>query len=164
MIDTEELHKRFIDNEGLRLKPYKCTAKKWTIGIGRNFQDNPLTPEEVAYIGHDLSQGITEEQAYYLLDKEIEKIVRALDKQLPWWRNLDNNRQFVLLDMAYQMGVDGLLGFRNTLKHIKDGYYLKAADNLMKSLYARQTPSRAEKNAYCLRTGEWYYGNKKKDC
>lgn len=163
MIDIEELHKRFVDNEGLRLKPYRCKANKWTIGIGRNFQDNPLSSKEAAYIGHDLSQGITEEQAYYLLDTEVNRIMKDLDKRLPWWRELDDNRQFVLLDMSYQMGVDGLLGFHNTLKYIREGYHIKAADNLLKSLYAKQTPNRAEKNAHCLITGEWYYGNKKKD-
>ena len=68
---------------------------------------------------------------------------------------MDGDRPFVLLDMCFQMGLRSLLGFKNTLNNIATGYYLTAADNLLKSLYAQQTPKRAERNANCLRNGRY---------
>lgn len=155
MIDNERIIQWLVYNEGCRLTPYKCTQGKTTIGVGRNLDDNPLTPEELKFIGHNPLQGITKSQAFYLLRNDIKKVKRQLDEALPWWRDLDGDRPFVLLDMCFQMGLKSLLGFKNTLDCIATGYYLKAADNLLKSLYAKQTPKRAERNAQCLREGKY---------
>lgn len=155
MVSDEQIIQWLAYNEGVRLKPYKCTQGKLTIGIGRNLDDNPLTPEELKQIGHDPREGITKDQAFYLLRNDIKKVKRQLDGALPWWRDLDGDRPFVLLDMCFQMGLKSLLGFKNTLNYMATGYYLKAADNLLKSLYAKQTPKRAERNAQCLREGKY---------
>lgn len=155
MISDEQIIQWLCYNEGIRLKPYKCTQGKLTIGIGRNLNDNPLSPEELKHIGHDPREGITKDQAFYLLRNDIKKVKKQLDNELPWWRDLDGDRPFVLLDMCFQMGLRSLLGFKNTLNNIATGYYLIAADNLLKSLYAKQTPKRAERNAKCLRDGKY---------
>ncbi len=155
MVSDEQIIQWLAYNEGIRLEPYKCTQGKLTIGIGRNLDDNPLTPEELKHIGHDPREGITKDQAFYLLRNDIKKVKRQLDGELPWWKNLDGDRPFVLLDMCFQMGLRSLLGFKNTLNNIATGYYLTAADNLLKSLYAQQTPKRAERNANCLRNGRY---------
>ena len=155
MISDEQIIQWLAYNEGVRTEPYKCTQGKLTIGVGRNLEDNPLTPEELKQIGHDPREGITKDQAFYLLRNDIKKVKRQLDGALPWWRDLDGDRPFVLLDMCFQMGLKSLLGFKNTLHYIATGCYLKAADNLLKSLYAKQTPKRAERNAQCLREGKY---------
>lgn len=64
-------------------------------------------------------------------------------------------RRDVLISMAYQMGVDGLAGFKNTLKLIADGNFTAAADGMLNSLWAKQTPNRAKRHADVMRTGSY---------
>lgn len=140
-------------NEGLCLKPYYCPAGHLTIGIGRNLEGNPLTAEEKAYIGHSVKEGITEGQAFYLCRNDLKKVRADLDKHLPWWRELNSDRQFVMIDLCFNMGIKKLLQFQKTLTSIATGYYAKAGEQLMQSLYAKQVGKRAERNAKCLETG-----------
>lgn len=44
------IKEKLILEEGLKLQAYKCTEGKWTIGVGRNFQDNPFTKDEQVVI------------------------------------------------------------------------------------------------------------------
>lgn len=62
-------------------------------------------------------------------------------------------RRDVLVSMAYQMGIDGLALFKNTLKLIADGNFTAAADGMLNSLWAKQTPARARRHAEVMRTG-----------
>jgi lysozyme len=57
--------------------------------------------------------------------------------------------------MAFQMGVDGLLKFKNTLELIKNGKYKEASDAMLDSLWAKQTPNRASRLSAQMKTGEW---------
>ncbi|MFV0678197.1 hypothetical protein [Variovorax sp. tm] len=57
--------------------------------------------------------------------------------------------------MSFQLGVDGLLGFKHTLALIEEGNYTFAADNMLKSKWADQTPARAKRLANQMRTGVW---------
>lgn len=67
----------------------------------------------------------------------------------------DVPRQAVLISMAYQMGVDGLDAFKNTLHSIASGYWVLAAGEMLDSKWAKQTPDRAKRHAEQMRTGEW---------
>ena len=80
-----------------------------------------------------------------------------LKKKLPWMTSLSEPRQAVLLSMAWQMGVEGLLGFTNTLKFIEAGDFKNAAANMLKSKWAQQTPNRAKRHALQMVTNEWQY-------
>lgn len=162
MIDDATIIQRLMLNEGMRNKAYYDTEGKLTIGIGRNLDDNPLTQEEICYIGHNArSKAITNEQACYLCRNNIASVKADLDKYLPWWRDLNIDRQFVMIDLCFNLGIGnekkktGLLGFQRTLSSIAQGYYMKAADQLMQSKYARQVGIRARRNAYSLKTGMW---------
>lgn len=149
-----EIIQRLILNEGLRLNPYRCTAGKLTIGVGRCLDTNPLTQEEIDFIGHDCTEKpITKEQAFYLLRHDIDKVKKQLDKNLPWWKNLNEDRRYVLIDMCFQLGLNGLLKFKKMLSYLSTGFFKQAADELMDSKYARQTPARAERNRYCIING-----------
>lgn len=152
-IDDETCIQRLVVNEGLRLKPYYCPAGHLTIGIGRNLESNPLTDEEKAYIGHSVKEGITNDQAFYLCRNDLEKVRADLDRELPWWRELNADRQFVMIDLCFNMGIRKLLQFQKTLSSIAGGYYIKAGEQLMQSLYAKQVGKRAKRNAKCLQTG-----------
>lgn len=152
-ISDEICIQRLCVNEGLKLKPYTCPAGHLTIGIGRNLEANPLTEEEKAYIGHSVKQGINEDQAFYLCRNDLKKVRTQLDKELPWWRDLNADRQFVMIDLCFNMGIKKLLQFQKTLQSIATGFYVKAGEQLMQSLYAKQVGKRAERNAKCLQTG-----------
>lgn len=154
MISDDVCVQRLAINEGIVLKPYKCPAGKLTIGIGRNIDDNPITTKELAYIGHDCRRkAITEEQANFLCRNDLKRVRQELDMFLPWWSNLSPDRQYVMIDLCFNMGISTLLTFKRTLDSIATGYYEKAASQLLQSKYARQVGKRAERNADALRTG-----------
>lgn len=147
---------RLMVNEGCRLKSYRDTVGKLTIGIGRNLDDNPLTIEEQCYVGHNCrTLFISNDQAAYLCRNDLKKVRADLDKHLPWWCDLNPDRQYVMIDLCFNMGVKTLLTFKRTLDSIARGYYVRAAEQLLQSKYAKQVGIRARRNAYALRTGEY---------
>jgi lysozyme len=62
------------------------------------------------------------------------------------------------MNMAFQMGINGLLKFKKTLTLIEMGDFDAAADGMMKSLWAKQTPNRASEMAEQMRSGQWQSG------
>lgn len=70
-------------------------------------------------------------------------------------RQCNDARRDILVSMAYQMGVDGLAGFKNTLAMIADGRFDDAAKGMLNSLWARQTPNRAKRHAEVMRAGTY---------
>jgi len=140
----ENLIRSLRGEEGEVLTEYKDHLGYSTIGVGR-------------LIDKRKGGGITTEESAYLLNNDITKIAEQLNKRLSWWTKLDDARKGVLANMAFQMGVDGLLGFRNTLKLIEAGKYEEAAKGMLQSKWATQTPSRAKRMAEQMRTGVWQY-------
>jgi len=138
----EQLIKQLRRDEDEILHAYQDHLGYWTIGVGR-------------LIDRRKGGGITAEESAYLLSNDISRREAELDRRIPWWRNLDGARQGVLLNMAFQMGVDGLLGFKNTLAMVQSGDYAGAADGMLHSLWASQTPARAQRLAVQMRTGVW---------
>jgi lysozyme len=135
--DAARLAKTLGRDEGLRLKPYRCTAGKLTIGIGRNLDD----------------RGISKAEAAVMFQNDLDGAVAELDRALPWWRELNAVRQEVLINMAFNLGMPGLLKFVNTLAAVQRGDYERAAKGMRVSLWARQVGSRAERLAREMETG-----------
>lgn len=135
--DRSALIRQLRLHEGERLKPYRCTAGKLTIGVGRNLDD----------------RGITREESAMLLDSDIRLLEVDLYRALPWASGLDDVRQRVLLDMAFNLGLPGLLQFKRTLEAIRTGQYQQAATMMLDSLWARQVGQRAERLARMMATG-----------
>lgn len=133
------LEKLLLRDEGLSLKPYRDSVGKLTIGIGRNLDD----------------VGISEEEALVFLDHDIHKVTVQVADNLPWYTTLDPCRQAVLLSMAFNMGIGGLLGFKNTLEMIRLGKYTEAAEAMLKSKWATQVKGRAIRLAKMMETGDW---------
>lgn len=140
MIEIQDLLKR---HEGLRLKPYRDTVGKLTIGIGRNLDD----------------VGISEDEAVHMLLNDIQKVQRQLVYRFPWYSKLDRIRQMVLEDMCFNMGLGnaqhGLLSFPNTLSLIELGNYPAAAAAMLQSHWAAQVGNRAVELSEMMRTGEF---------
>jgi lysozyme len=138
VIDRDAMIRQLRLHEGERLKPYRCTAGKLTIGIGRNLEDRGITPEESAY----------------LLENDIARFQTELLRALPWVAKLDEVRQRVLLDMAFNLGVQGLLQFKRTLAAIQAGDYERAAPMMLDSKWAEQVGQRAERLSRMMLTGK----------
>lgn len=136
-MDMDTLRAELTRDEGLRLKPYRDTTGNTTIGIGRNLS----------------GVGISLAEANALLDSDISRAVADLDRNLPWWKSLDGVRQRVLVNMAFNLGINGLLGFRHTLDAIRAGNFEAAANGMLASLWAKQVGQRATRLAVMMRTG-----------
>jgi lysozyme len=119
-------------------KPYRCTAGKLTIGVGRNLDD----------------VGISDDEIDYLLANDIKRVETELDKSLPWWRDLDPVRQRVLANMNFQMGLPRLLKFKNTLAAMQAHDWDRCAVGMLASKWAQEdSPVRARRLAKMMRTG-----------
>jgi len=99
--------------------------------------------------------GLTDEEVEYLLRNDVTRVALELSKNLDWWPSLDHVRQSALINMAFQLGINGLLNFRKTLSLIKHGDYAEAGKEALRSTWAQQTPNRANRIARQLETGEW---------
>ena len=132
-------------HEGFVSNAYKDSLGYLTIGYGR-------------LIDKSKGGGISETEAEYLLANDVNGVYEALNRAIPSFKQLNDARQGVLLNMAFQMGTHGLMQFKSTLNLIELGDYNAAADNMLKSLWANQTPNRAKEMATQMRTGQWQSG------
>jgi lysozyme len=137
-IDEAQLIRQLKLHEGVKLKAYKCTADKTTIGVGRNLDD----------------LGITEEEADYLLANDIDRVKVALSREIPWMTDLDDVRQRVLLDMAFNLGISGLMQFKKTLKAIQDKDFERAGRMMLDSKWATQVGKRADRLSVMMNIGK----------
>jgi lysozyme len=136
-MNLAQLERELTLDEGKRNKVYKCTAGKNTIGIGRNLDDVGLSDDEISY----------------LLRNDINRVCADLDRELPWWRQLSEARQRVVANMCFNLGIRGLLGFKNTLAAMREGRYKDAAAGMRSSKWASQVNDRAERLAKIMEVG-----------
>lgn len=122
--------------EGKRLKPYKCTAGKLTIGYGRNLDD----------------VGITDEEAELLLQHDLERSEKEAET-LPFYNELNQCRKEVLIEMVFNMGLAKVKQFQKMFIAIGKKDFSKAADEMLDSRWAVQTKDRAKRLAYFMRIG-----------
>jgi len=131
---TEQLKR----HEGFRAKPYRCPGGALTIGYGRNLD----------------AGGITKAEAEQLLENDIQGCINALHKNIPdVMAALTPNRQIVLINMCYNLGIQGLLAFKKTLQLIKQGSYHAASLEMLKSKWAVQVGHRANELSEMMRAG-----------
>ena len=135
----ERIKEQLVRHEGLRLKPYRCTAGKLTIGIGRNLDDC----------------GISQTEAYVLLENDIQNCEKKLLDEIPEiYNGLDEVRKSVLLNMCFNLGIGGLLGFNNTLAYVAAGDWERAANGMLASKWAKQVGRRAIELSELMRKGK----------
>ena len=148
-VDTDDLMKKITDEfapppllverikraEGFSASVYQCPAGAETIGYGRNISKKG---------------GITKEEAEYLLSNDLEKIAQALPKKIPCFDSLEPAKQEILIEMAFQLGIAGLLRFKKFLGFLEEGNFEKASIEMLKSRWATQTPYRAQRLAKAM--------------
>ena len=135
----KNLKDQLVDDEGLRLKPYKCSAGKLTIGVGHNLDD----------------RGITKRIAMLMLEDDINVAVNEVLSNMPWVAQMTPARQDVVFNMSFNLGIDKLMMFKNTLRFMKEGDYDAAATGMLESKWAGQVGARAQRLAQAMRTGEY---------
>lgn len=142
-MNRDLLIKELRADEGEKLVAYRDHLGYWTIGVGHLI--DPAKGANPAPFGTDLTRGhaITSEQSAQLLGQDIDAKAAELDKRVPWWRRLSESRQRVILNMAFQLGVAGLLAFRKALAAMQVGDYQEAGRQMLDSEWAKQTPLRA---------------------
>ncbi|MEO5335234.1 MAG: glycoside hydrolase family protein [Magnetococcus sp. YQC-5] len=152
MINLARMEQQLIGEEGFRLMPYKDTEGHWTIGVGYNVDANGI-PFGISKEDF-FENGITKEQAMILLANGISKAIQDMAKYVPCFTGLDEIRKRVLIDMAFNMGGQRVLTFKNALLCLAQGHYQAAAKAMLDSLWARQVPGRANRLAEMMRTGK----------
>ena len=136
------LREQLIRDEGVVRHAYTDSLGFTTIGCGR-------------LIDMRRGGGLSPDEIDYLLDNDIKEKTAQVLAALPWASKLNEPRFAVLVNMAFQMGIGGLLRFHRTLGSIEDGQYFEAAVEMLESTWAKQTPERANRLATQMKTGEW---------
>jgi lysozyme len=121
-MNEERLCQRLMHEEGLRLKPYKDTVGKTTIGYGRNIED----------------VGISREEAEMLLRNDIMRAMKAARQLVTNFGCLTSLRQEVLIEMAFNLGTAGVGKFVKMIKAVEANDYAEAAKQIVTSKAARQ--------------------------
>ena len=154
-----ELLDQLVLHEGLELLPYKDSLGIDTIGIGRNLEHRGLSEEELVHLGKDISDicewGITKEQAYYLAENDIKIVEEEVCKAHPCVVELDEIRQRVIIDMAFNIGVPRLNKFVKMWKAIDEQDFAEAKVQMLDSRWANQVGNRAVRLSNAMDTGEW---------
>ena len=123
----ENLKEQLVRHEGLRLTVYDCPAGYKTIGVGRNLE----------------GKGITKEEALYLLENDISYFTEQLRDNLEWFDDIPEEKQQILINMAFNLGVAGLMNFKNMLSAVEEGRWADASTEMLDSKWAQQVGVRA---------------------
>ena len=135
-IDLPKLRELLIRHEGVRLNPYRCSAGKLSIGIGRNLDD----------------LGITRREADMMLNNDIMRVYSELDKNYLWFRRLSYTRQMALISMNFNLGLTRFKGFTKMTSALALSQWDRAASECLASEWATQVGSRAIEIADMIRT------------
>lgn len=149
---NEKFFAQLKRHEGLRMEAYLCPAGKLTIGYGHNCETWPVDGVKKA------GDVISREKAEELLVEDVFGMVDELDDALPWWREMSEPRQAVLLNMAFNMGLPKLLTFKKAIAAMYVGNWNKAAHEMLDSQWAEQVKGRAAELATQMVTGAWQEG------
>lgn len=145
-----DLYDRLIAHEGLKLQVYDDATGAY-IRSGTRVVGNPTIGIGTLICAPG---GITEAEAQQLLRNRVNIAIAGVQRLLPDMRAANDARFDVLVEMAFQMGVDGLAKFANTLQAVRDKRWIDAADGMLASTWALQTPSRAQALAAVMRSGQ----------
>lgn len=128
--------------EGLRLEPYYCSENYPTIGIGTK-----IGPKNAPLKMYQFK--ISEGTARQMLDDEVFSITARLS-DLDWYNCLSYDMKTIVVSMAYQMGVSGVLKFKRMIAALERGDFNQAATEALDSKWAKQTINRSRRHARVL--------------
>lgn len=147
-----------VENENERLTPYTDSEGNKTVGIGFNL-DKPGAQEELAeVVGPTRARSfilrgegeLTEEESQRLLATSLGRAEAGAERVVQNFRELPTPAQVVVIDMIYNLGIEGFNNFENMIDNLEAGNIERATEELLSSDYAFQVGSRAIKNAKLL--------------
>lgn len=130
----ESFEDMLIRHEGIRSQPYIDSVGVQTIGIGHNLH-KPLSHAAIMQIFRD-----------DLADARNDCL-----HAFPWFADLDESRQWVLINMCFNLGLPRLQKFYKFLTAVEQGDYETAASEMLESLWAKQVKGRARELASLMR-------------
>lgn len=128
------------NDEGFSGPAYQDHLGFWTIGYGR-------------LIDERRGGGISRAEADMLLQNDALWVCDEMERRWPGWKDLPEGVRRATANMAFQLGVNGCLNFRNMWRAIRHGDWATAADHALDSKWAKQTPERAARVAALIRKG-----------
>lgn len=134
--NLEVLMEELERDEGRRAKPYKCSANKTTIGVGRNLED----------------VGLSREEQDFLLKNDIKRAVKAAEKY-SWYQDLTPARKRVVVNMIFNLGAPRFSKFTNTIRYLRNKDYGNASLEMLDSQWAKQVGRRATRLSQMMREG-----------
>jgi len=141
--DVKDLESQLRLDEGEILYAYPDHLGYLTIGVG-------------ILIDKRKGGGLRKEESDFILKNRTSLIIEEVKRRLPWVSKLHFIRAAVLYNMVFQLGINGLLNFKDTLKLIEVGNYEAASKEMLNSLWAKsQTPERAKRLSEQMRTCQW---------
>jgi lysozyme len=138
-MDKEKLMKELIADEGFEYEIYLDHLGYPTLGVGH------LITEKDEEHGKPVGTPISEQRIRECLDQDIEIVCSELDRNEPWWRNLDDNRQRILANMCFNLGYPRLSNFKRFLAAVQTSQWETAAIEMMDSKWSGQVGDRAKR-------------------
>ena len=128
-------------HEGVRSKVYLCSAGYETIGVGRNISESGM--------------GLSDDEVDYLLQNDIERVIKELSAEYPWFNSLDDVRKDAMIDISFNLGATRLRGFKRALAAMEAADYKTAAKEFLDSKWSRDVKGRSHELASMIETGEY---------
>ena len=139
MMDRNELIKELIFDEGYETETYEDHLGFLTLGVGHLVLDTD--PE----FGKPVGTPVSEERIRECLNKDIDTVCSELDRNLHWWRGLNDDKQRVMVNMCFNLGYPRLSKFKKFLAAMQKNDFETAAIEMMDSKWATQVGKRAER-------------------
>ena len=141
LIEMLKRHEGVVKTNG-RHVAYKCSAGYWTLGIGRNVDPNG-------------GIGLSDEEVDYLLENDIERVIKELSSEYPWFNQLDDVRKDAMIDISFNLGATRLRDFKNALSAMEVADYSRAAKEFLDSKWSRDVKGRSRELASMIETGQY---------
>ena len=139
---TEKLLEMLKRHEGVEHHIYRCSAGFWTLGAGRN-----VDPQG--------GLGLSNDEVDYLLQNDIERVIKELSTEYRWFNSLDDVRKDAMIDISFNLGATRLRGFKRALAAMEVADYTTAAKEFLDSKWSRDVKGRATELCYMIETGNY---------
>lgn len=138
---TENLLEMLKRHEGVKSHVYLCSAGYETIGVGRNISKSGM--------------GLSDDEVDYLLENDIERVIKELSSEYPWFNTLDDVRKDAMIDISFNLGATRLRGFKRALAAMEVADYKTAAKEFLDSKWSRDVKGRATELCYMIEMGSY---------
>jgi lysozyme len=139
---TEKLLEMLKRHEGVKSHIYQCSAGFWTLGAGRN-----VDPQG--------GLGLSDDEVDYLLQNDIERVIKELSTEYRWFNSLDDVRKDAMIDISFNLGATRLRGFKRALAAMEVADYKMAAKEFLDSKWSRDVKGRATELCYMIEMGSY---------